>query len=198
MKARNRRMRTCFGAAAAMLMLFGLGAAVWGQSAVGGFPGELKAELQRLGWEQEAIQELEQEAADWSGFEARHARLTATALHYAQSEDGEIRAREQARLAVAVCAMVREMESLGYGESAVARAVFAGVRASLGEMAARRSGDGEGELEERLRSRLHRELRVQTADQVKTQVRESARAERKGDAEGPKIGPGPGDPPGGS
>jgi len=57
-------------------------------------------------------------------------------------------------VAVEICSMIREMESLGYGETATARAVFAAVRASLREMAAWRSGQGEEELERRIRSRF--------------------------------------------
>jgi hypothetical protein len=199
MQEGTRKIRTSLGlTAAVLLMLLGLSPAVWGHAtpAEGELPAELRVELQRLRWTDEAIEELKGQPADWSRFQARDAKLVATALRYAQDEDGEIGAQEQAQLALQICAMVREMESLGYGETAAARAVFAGVRASLQEMAAWRSGGGEGELEQRIRSRFRHELRVQTAEQTKAQVRERTRAGNSFEGEGPVVGPGPEDRPG--
>ncbi|MBN1836711.1 MAG: hypothetical protein JW820_12725 [Spirochaetales bacterium] len=198
MKAKSGRIRRHFAAVAAVLVLLGLGGSAWAQSAVAGFPEGLDAELRRLGWDPQEIRQLAQEPADWGGLASRHARLTAEALHYARSEDAEIGPREQVQLALAACSMIREMESLGYDEGVTARAVFAGVRASLGELAAWRSGQGGDDLGERLRSRMRQELHVLAARQVKTQAQERARAERRDDVEGPKIGPGPGQPPGGN
>jgi len=184
--------------AVAALLLLGVGMAVWGQAAVDVYelPAALKVELQRLRWEEKAIRELEEQPVDWSRFEARHARLLATALQYAGGAEGGIGPQAQARAALEICTMIRQMESLGYGEIAVARAVFAGVRTSLREMAASGPGEGDGELGDRIRSGFRHELRIQTAEQTRVQVRERVRVEDSEGPDGPAIGPGPDDPPG--
>ena len=116
------------------------------------------------------------------------------ALEYASSADREVGTQELALVALQVCALIRELESLGYGESVAARAVFAGVRASLPELAAWRSGGGQGDLEPRIRSRFRNELRLQTAEQARVHERERVRAENGAGSGGPRIGPGPGAP----
>jgi DNA-binding transcriptional regulator YdaS (Cro superfamily) len=199
MQARQRKVRTfTVGSAAALAMLLGLGSALWGQPAElrDSLPAELAVQLERGRWDDGTLTELAQEQVDWSQFRARDARLVAEALQYAGSVDGEVGAQELAQVAVQICSLIREMESLGYGESTTARAVFAGVRASLQEMAEWRSGEGDRDLGRRIQNRFRNELRLQTAEQTRTLERERARAENSAGAGGPVIGPGPGGPPG--
>jgi len=183
---------------AALVLLAALGVSGWGQSvaASGGVPSELAAELQRLSWDEQEIRVLGQEPVDWGAFRARHARLVAEALEYARSEDAEMGPLAQARIAVEACSMFQEMQSLGYGETAAARAVFAAVRASLRETVAWRAEGGQGDLQQRIRSRFRQQLRIESAGQLRTQTRERIQAEARSDGGAPVLGPGPIDPPG--
>jgi hypothetical protein len=183
--------------AAIALALVALGAAVWGQSAVLKVPAELARELEKLGWSGEALAGLDGQAVDWSQFRSRDALVLARALRYAVSHDEGIGSMEQVQVAAQVCSMIRTMESLGYGERAIAGAVFGGVRASIQEMSAWRAGGGDvAELQQRIRERLRLELKVQSAAQTKAQVRERVQGGTGSGAERPVIGPGPQGAPG--
>jgi hypothetical protein len=192
------RHRIFFLPAAAVMMLVLLPvSAAWAQSeSAGGLPVELAAALYAIGWSERSVEVLGRQETDWSPFRARDAELLASALRYVNAEDREVGPMEQSQLALEICRAIREMEALGYGEPEIARAVFAGVRSCLQDMAAWRAGRVEGSLGQRLRSRFLNQLRIQIAGQAKARVRQRATVQDDPVVDAPAFGPGPQGAPG--
>jgi len=205
--------------AAALVFLLTLGAGVWAQSPSGdegpptdsatgpggdtslpagnattpmggrSLPVRLEAAFLDLGWNPETLREVQDMGLDWRPFRERDVRMLDRALRYALQEEA-IGPVGQARLALEICRAIREMEGLGYGDTDVARAVFAGVRASLPEVAALRGGDGDGPLDARIRSRFRHEIRVRAGQHTRVRAREGIRGDgATGGGSAPGLGP---------
>jgi hypothetical protein len=196
-KTKTRRRVMVLSAAAVVMLVLPAVSAVWAQSeSPGGVPAELAAALYGGGWSQQAVEVLGKQETDWSPFRARDAELLASALQYVAGEDRDVGPLEQSQLALEICRAIREMEALGYGEPGIARAVFAGVRSCLQDMAAWRTGRVEGSLGQRLRSRFLNQLRIQMAGQAKARVRQRATVQEDPGVDAPAFGPGPQGAPG--
>ena len=185
-------------AVAAALLLFSL--PLWSQQSAAAteFEQALQKLLNEEDWSPEQIQRLIKEEVDWGQERFQDAELVSACLVYAKDTDGQIGPYEQARIALTVMTVAREMRALGFSEQQIIRMSLNGTRDALGELAKLReqvrvrAGEdaetGAGELirsrfQEQLESAMHLEARLM----VQSRVREEQNS-RPGDL---LVPPGP-------
>jgi hypothetical protein len=185
-------------AVAAALLLFSL--PLWSQQSAAAteFEQALQKLLNEEDWSPEQIQRLIKEEVDWGQERFQDAELVSVCLVYAKDTDGQIGPYEQARIALTVMTVAREMRALGFSEQQIIRMSLNGTRDALGELAKLReqvrvrAGEdtetGTGELirsrfQEQLESAMHLEARLM----VQSRVREEQNS-RPGDL---LVPPGP-------
>lgn len=159
----------------AVLLALG-GATLWAQEEPDGFALQLKYALMQAGWNEEQAGNLVRQQLQWKQGDGADAEAVALALAYAYGRSREQSgAQEQARLALQVALMLKEMEGLGLERRAAARTMLRamrGVVAELPEGSAEPLGD---QLQQRLQDQLRQQLRLAECDQSRQGVQQHDR-----------------------
>jgi hypothetical protein len=143
-----------------------LAGALWAQD---DFAARLAVALQQSGWTEDAAQLMVRQQAQWGLAEGADPRAVAYALRYALRNAAagfQMRAQEQARLAVEVALGLKEMNALGIQNRAAVRTMLQAMRQVLAEAG---SAQEAGAL---LRLRLRTQLRLAIGDQTRQRLRE--------------------------
>ena len=166
------------------------------------FEQALQQMLRAESWSLEEIQKLLKEEVDWEQARIRDAQVIAICLAYAKDAGGEIGPYEQARMAMEVMTMAREMRAFGFGEPEILRTSLNGTRGVLGDLEKLREQErlrigednGIGEL---MRSRFQEQLQTAMNLEARHMVQARVRAEKNSRPGDLLVPPGP-QGPGGS
>jgi hypothetical protein len=181
---------------AVVLLLFVL--PLWSQASDSApdFLEALQELLQRQDWSAEGIQELIKQEVDWSQAQDKDAEMVALCLRYAKDSEEEIGPSEQARLAVTVAVMARDMRALGFGEPAIVRTALNGTREALEELSRLRKEEGtETGTGDLIRTRLREELRTALHLETRLTVRARDQERQNSRPDDLLVPPGPQGPP---